>query len=182
MNGFTWSAKGDLVPVSCRNAVSNTSPRSAKARIYYPTRRGSAGRERAGRPSLNYLVGAAFLFILPNDPDKPTIKARAGRIAARTGRTSANDLVSEAAVQIPRRWPRLDVNLFRIRERWLRRRRCAETLTFVDRLYHVREMVLARVSWNFFLRHRFIFLIHWTVRGDKKTNFTRNKVILEDTY
>ena len=75
MNGFTWSAKGDLVPVCCHNAVGNTSPCSAKARrsLYYSTRRHEAApgeraskreREKERERSLNYLVGSTRRFCL----------------------------------------------------------------------------------------------------------------------
>jgi len=79
MNGFTWSAKGDLVPVCCHNAVGNTSPRSTKARrpLYYLTRRREDPPSESGSSAtkLSRRLDAALLFILPNDPDKPTIKA-----------------------------------------------------------------------------------------------------------
>lgn len=108
MNGFTWSAKGDLVPVCCRNAVGNTSPRSAKARRggRYITRlvETRIRRARAGRLPLNYLVGPTRRFCLSYQTTPISRRLKRGEDRHVSSPTST-------AVQMPRRWPRLNANI-----------------------------------------------------------------------
>jgi len=155
MNGFTWSAKGDLVPVCCHNAVGNTSPCSAKPRrsLYYSTRESAEWekererereRERGSSAVKLPRLDAALLFILPNDHDKLTIKVHAGRIATPTGRT----LVRQRSCRIHRGPNATSVAAIRrqsLSHRTITTMQVHRTLTFAnpptDRIT-IREMLL----------------------------------------
>jgi len=172
MNGFTWSAKGDLVPVCCRNAVCNTSPHVRPSRCRYITRHDDPSREkereRRSHPPLNYLVGVdqvgVLLFILSNDPDKPTIKTRRGSVA----RVDSPTICIYRGSKRPRRWPRLDARPRSHRERWLLMMMVAGAPT-TDICRPIDDIAPAIISRAMYRAFR-IPSVSWTTREIEKMN------------
>lgn len=165
MNGFTWSAKGDLVPVCCRNAVGNTSPHVRRSRpLYYtaPARRTrddpsrERKRERTSRPPLNYLVdstkSACFCLSCQNDPDKPTIKTRGGSLRGRpVARVDSLTIRIYRESKRPRRWSWLDITSHSRRKRWLPTTQVHLTLTFAGQSMVSMVSITSRVMYRAFL-------------------------------
>ena len=159
MNGFTWSAKGDLVPVCCHNAVGNTFALFGEAkavailldtricRVRERQRKRERERERGSSAAkLPRRLDAALLFILPNDHDKLTIKVHAGRIATPTGRT----LVRQRSCRIHRGPNATSVAAIRrqsLSHRTITTMQVHRTLTFANpSTDRIREMLLIQAS------------------------------------